>query len=285
MCRFTFYMGQPIKVSSLITEPHHSLINQSFESTEREEPLNGDGFGLAWYKPQVSEEPGLFKSITPAWSNTNLYELCKIIETPCVLAHVRAATQRLAVAENNCHPFKKGPVSFMHNGDIGGFLNIKRMIIESLSDEAFHSILGSTDTEHLFAIFLDEYWKQEESDDLKRLANAMKSSILRVNRLIGRHCPGEFNYLNLVATNGKSAVAARFTTDPDLDADTLYLSHGLKYICEDGLCKMVEPKDYENAVIVSSEPLSQDKSWSMIPVNHMVLIEDGHLIDQVEMVI
>ena len=110
----------------------------------------------------------------------------------------------------------------------------------------------------------------------------MENSLLRVTRLTNRHCPGEYNYLNLIATNGKSAIAVRFTTDPDLNADTLYLSHGLKYICEEGICRMVDPKDYENAVIVSSEPLSEDKSWRMVPVNHMVLIEDGRLVDQIK---
>jgi predicted glutamine amidotransferase len=48
MCRFTLYMGPPIRLSSLLIEPDHSLIRQSVESREREEPLNGDGFGVGW---------------------------------------------------------------------------------------------------------------------------------------------------------------------------------------------------------------------------------------------
>ena len=67
MCRFTFYIGAPISLGSLITEPAHSLIKQSFNSKERSEPLNGDGFGIAWYAND-DDEAAVFRSITPAWN-------------------------------------------------------------------------------------------------------------------------------------------------------------------------------------------------------------------------
>ena len=95
MCRFTFYLGRPIRLSSLITDPSHSVIRQSFQAQEREEPLNGDGFGVAWYAPEHSDEPAVFKSVTPAWSNRNLRDLARVVASHCILAHVRAATQQL----------------------------------------------------------------------------------------------------------------------------------------------------------------------------------------------
>ncbi|MEE9580352.1 MAG: hypothetical protein V3V74_03435, partial [Nitrosomonadaceae bacterium] len=60
-------MGPEIKMGSLVTEPTHSIIVQSYRSKEREEPLNGDGFGVAWYPPDKGEAPGVFKSVSPAW--------------------------------------------------------------------------------------------------------------------------------------------------------------------------------------------------------------------------
>ncbi|HEU4420371.1 MAG TPA: class II glutamine amidotransferase, partial [Planctomycetota bacterium] len=75
MCRFTMYLGPTIRLSSLVVEPRHSIIDQSFHSKGQEEPLNGDGFGIAWYVPDVDSEPALFRSVTPAWNNTNLLEL------------------------------------------------------------------------------------------------------------------------------------------------------------------------------------------------------------------
>ncbi|MEZ6194623.1 MAG: hypothetical protein R3F20_02680 [Planctomycetota bacterium] len=43
----------------------NSLIHQSYEAKERFEPLNGDGFGLAWYV-EGDPKPARFRSVTPA---------------------------------------------------------------------------------------------------------------------------------------------------------------------------------------------------------------------------
>ena len=97
MCRFALYLGSPILVSALVTEPTHSIIKQSFKSREREEPLNGDGFGIAWCAPEICDEPAIFKDVTPAWNNVNLANLARVTRTSCLLAHVRAATPELPV--------------------------------------------------------------------------------------------------------------------------------------------------------------------------------------------
>ena len=39
MCRFTLYLGPPVRLSTLLTEPEHSLIRQSYQARERSEPL------------------------------------------------------------------------------------------------------------------------------------------------------------------------------------------------------------------------------------------------------
>ena len=54
MCRFTLYLGPPVRLSTLLIEPSHSLIQQSFHAEERSEPLNGDGFGVGWYAPGIT---------------------------------------------------------------------------------------------------------------------------------------------------------------------------------------------------------------------------------------
>src|SRR6266511_3452483 len=69
MCRFLCYRGPEILLSDLLYRPTNSLIRQSFHAKERTEPLNGDGFGVGWYAPQISSTPCIFASVTPAWSN------------------------------------------------------------------------------------------------------------------------------------------------------------------------------------------------------------------------
>ncbi|XBW35212.1 hypothetical protein QEN19_000775 [Hanseniaspora menglaensis] len=60
MCRFLIYKGNdPIRLSNLLTKPQHSIINQSFDSRlrlDRRRPINGDGFGLAYYPTFVDGE-------------------------------------------------------------------------------------------------------------------------------------------------------------------------------------------------------------------------------------
>jgi len=272
MCRFVFYHGPPLLLSALLTEPRHSLIRQSFQSAERSEPLNGDGFGVAWYAPEVSAEPATFKMITPAWNDRNLVDLARVVKSRTILAHVRAATQVRAVSEANCHPFRSGPWAFMHNGDVGGFHRIRRALMRQLSDRAFDVIEGTTDTEHAFALFLDEVGHRP-TRDVEELFAALTRTMARLVALAAEHAPGEPSYLNLAVTDGVHSVVTRYTTEDGYAGESLYVDRGRRYVCENGACRMVAPDDAGGAVIVSSEPLSDDPGWEAVPRNHAVLID------------
>ena len=68
MCRFVVYAGPPLRMSVLLTESEQSLIKQSFKAREREEPLNGDGFGVGWYPDDSGADPCVFTSVRPSKS-------------------------------------------------------------------------------------------------------------------------------------------------------------------------------------------------------------------------
>ncbi len=273
MCRFTFYLGEPIRLSALVTEPEHSLIHQSFDSRERAEPLNGDGFGVAWYVPDLTGAPGRFRGVSPAWNNANLHDIARVVTSPCVLAHVRAATQQLAVSELNCHPFIAERWSFMHNGDIGGFGRIRRALLAELTSERFDSIQGGTDSEHFFALLLDELDAAGANPDVESIARAFQRAIERISGLMFAYAPGEHLYINAVLTNGDAAVACRYTTDDPAEGSSLYLNQGQRYVCEDGVCRMIDTV-HRGSVIVSSEPLSDDPGWTTFKPNTMALLAD-----------
>ena len=271
MCRFTFYRGEPLALAQLITEPNHSLIHQSYQSREREEPLNGDGFGLAWYVAP-SEEPAIFRAVTPAWSNRNLRELARVTASHCVLAHVRAATQVLEVSETNCHPFKHGRYTLMHNGDVGGFHAIRRALLNSLGERAFRAIHGSTDSEHLFALFLDEMERAgPAAGGLDAMAEALERAIDRAMDLADEFAPGEPSYLNLVVSDGDCAVACRYVTGAPEDAETLYVARG-RYQCVDGHARILPAAPGEGAVLISSERLGEDRAWEPVPVGWWLMV-------------
>ena len=275
MCRFLLYVGDSLTLDTLITEPEHSLIHQSAHSQLRQEPLNGDGFGLAWYVPEISSEPARFRSIRPAWNCSNLRDIARVSESSVVLAHVRAASPGLAVAESNCHPFTSGKLTFMHNGSIGGFLASKRRLLRALSDEAFNSISGTTDSEVAFAHFQDFYDKLVDLPAVERLATAMTSTIQQLLALTSE--VEEPCYLNFAVTDGTHAAVSRFSNveeDP-----TLFLNRGRSYQCKDGVCSMVKSDLANEAVIVASEPLSEDKNWEEVPSRSLVLIREDRQVE------
>jgi len=276
VCRFILYAGPPLTLSSLITEPGNSLIHQSFESYEREEPLNGDGFGVAWYVPDLSEAPAVFRSVSPAWSNRNLMELARVTRSNCILAHVRAATSGLLVSEANCHPFAHRQFCFMHNGEVGGFHRLRRALLAALSDESFAAIGGTTDSEHIFALFLDQYLKVHVADPVQAMAESLRAAIKQVLALGREAGCTETSYLNIAVSDGKCSVVSRVTTDPANRSDSLYFQIGKEYTCDGGLCRMLEAPNGHGGVIVSSERLSCDEGWQPVPVNHLVVIDHDH---------
>ncbi|MGE0440125.1 MAG: class II glutamine amidotransferase [Gemmatimonadales bacterium] len=273
MCRFTLYVGPPIPLASLVTEPEHSLIHQSYECRERSEPLNGDGFGVAWWPATRPEHPAVFCSTTPAWSNRNLLELAPVVESGLIMAHVRAATVGSGTIDVNCHPFKSEGYAFMHNGDVGRFGGIKRHLTAELSDEAFGAIRGSTDSEHVFALFLDEARSLgRERGDAASLGAALERALGRIVTLAMKHAPGADLHLNLAVSDGVSAAVVRYTNLPGHPGSSLYLNRGRRYVCESGVCRMLEPEEGAGAVLISSEPLSQEPGWSPVPPQSLVMV-------------
>jgi ergothioneine biosynthesis protein EgtC len=275
MCRFALYLGPPITLDTLVTKPVNSIIHQSFHSHERTQPLNGDGFGVGWYVPELSPRPAVFRSITPAWNNENLLGLARVTVSGCILAHVRAASPGLSVTETNCHPFSHGRYAFMHNGVVGGFDRVRRALLQSLSDKAFPVVRGTTDSELMFALFLDHHRLLEGHDAADRMAVALEATLQQVVEAVARAGISEDSYLNLAVTDGHRAVASRFTTGAPSGAASLYVHNGKQYVCDDdGVCRMVSPDVGQGAVLVCSEPLSEDAGWERVPPNHLVLVNE-----------
>ena len=276
MCRFTFYFGESLRLSSLVTEPSNSLIHQSFHSHERREPLNGDGFGVAWYTTDETSSPGLFRSTTPAWNNVNLTSLAAAVRSSCILAHVRAATQPDSVSEANCHPFVAGRHAFMHNGQLGGFGSIRRDLLGLLTDGSFDRVRGRTDSECLFALFQDQLGRAGAHASADELADAVIKTFSRALQLAQERGQGhEPSYLNVAVTNGANAVVTRFTTKKNYEGESLYWIHGRRCVCENGLCRMEPTDSSPGTVVISSERLDDDPGWSSVPRNHMVLASMG----------
>ncbi|MBL8112879.1 MAG: class II glutamine amidotransferase [Acidobacteria bacterium] len=277
MCRFALYLGDPIGLDSLLTIPDHSIVMQSLDSRERSSPVNGDGFGVAFYVPSRASEPVLFRSVTPAWSNTNLTSLAHVARSGCILAHVRAASPGIPVAEMNCHPFVHGRLSFMHNGGLGDFRKLRRALSARLSDRAFDVIQGTTDSELLFATFLDALGLEARGGAGDRMANALERMAGVVREVMDERGVTATSVLNCAVADGEEAAVLRWASDPSISA-SLYVHTGRRYTCEGTVCRMVDPDEGKGAVLVCSEPLSDDPGWDPVPVQHVVVIHPDRIV-------
>jgi predicted glutamine amidotransferase len=274
MCRFALYVGPAITVDSLTTRPDHSILKQSLHAEEREDPTNGDGFGVGWYAPEIGPEPALYRSPVPAWNDPNLLHLSRVTKSPCILAHVRAASPGTAVSLVNCHPFASGPFAFMHNGAIGGFARIRRRLEAGLSDEAYAGIRGTTDSEVAFALFLDAYARVKADDATERMVGALTQTVAKIEWTADDAGVTEPSTLNFAVTDGRRAVVMRYATPPVVPA-SLWGCHGRRFVCEGDVCRMGEPGREGAATLVCSEPLSHEGDWQKIPPQNMVVIRGG----------
>lgn len=263
MCRFVAYLGFDILLETVLVNPINSIVMQSLHARESDIPTNGDGFGLGWYVPEIDNNPAIFRSIFPAWNDCNLLHLTAKIRSPCFFAHVRAASVG-GTNTNNCHPFSHKEWMLMHNGQIYNFLAIKRVLRRMLDDDIYNEIQGDTDSEHLFALFL-QLSKKTNLFSITDTASLLLETLTIVLGLVkqsGQKGPSSFNFC---LTNGEYMIATRYSSDPKVVPESLH------YL------EVRQPQDDEqrDCVLVASERLTDMSSfeWREVPANHILLVD------------
>jgi predicted glutamine amidotransferase len=273
MCRFLLYLGPTITVADCVITPEHSLVHQSVMSTEGSEPFNGDGFGFAWFVPRFGEGPALFKSTKPAWNDRNLHHVARVSESECILAHVRAASAGSGVTQANCHPFVERQYAFMHNGVVRGFHQFRQQLLAGLSPAAFGTIAGTTDSEHMFALFLDALDGAPSDDPLTGMVRALTKVIGTMVAMAERVGAEGQSSLNLAVADGKRAVVSRFITGAQDKARSLYYYSGRRAVSGADGDRMTEPDVDHPSVMIASEPLTGRANWTCVPPNHFVTVD------------
>ncbi len=283
MCRFIAYFGEPILLEDLLYRPSNSLILQSYKAKERPEPLNGDGFGVGWYAPEVDYSPCLQRYITPAWSNRNLKSLARVLKTSHLFAHIRAASPGMIVGESNVHPFAYKNLMFMHNGVVAQFEKVKRKLRDSLQDEFYKIIYGTTDSEHAFALFLNNLTKPSGQVEAADMRQALVKTIHQLDEWTNSADIKQPSYYNFAVSNGREAVISRYCSIPEMRSASLHYSRGAGFnFTESGEFDVETVADSERAkaVIISSEKLTDDGSdFPDVPHNHTVTVREDLTIE------
>jgi ergothioneine biosynthesis protein EgtC len=252
MCRLLGYLGAKIQLDHLLYKPEHSLLVQSYQPQEMTSGVvNADGLGVGWYHPEQKVNPFTYKSTLPIWNDTNLPELSRYIESKAVLAYVRSATAGQALDISNCQPFRDDHLLFIHNGYIENFKkSLYRPMRVLLNDETYQSIEGNTDSEHIFALLLNELKSQPNSS----IEKALEKTLTIMTDLAKSHHVS-FS-ANTIISDGHRLIASRYACGST--------SPSLYWLRDDPM--------YPDAVIIASEPLFEG-NWNSCKNSSIVTVE------------
>lgn len=209
--------------------PPHSLLRQCWEPrSQASGVVNADGFGVGWYDHSRRPEPARYRSTLPMWADRSFASMAGLVASTAVLAAVRSATPPLPTEESATPPFTAGRWLFAHNGAVAGFRDgagarLRRL----LSERREAGIEGSTDSEVLFAMVLDQL----------DAGAAPEEALAAVVATVSADAGGR---LNLVLTDGMSIAAIAWG---------------------DSLVARATP----DSVVVASEACDEDPGWQVVP--------------------
>jgi predicted glutamine amidotransferase len=247
MCRLAAYLGEPLYLEELIAKPRHSLMRQSLHADQAKAVTQGDGFGIGWYGER--EDPGVYREVMPAWSDDNLLALSQTLKSRLFFAHVRAATAG-GIARQNCHPFRHGRHLFMHNGQVGGYGQLRRLMEARLPDTLYAERRGATDSELLFLLAL------HLSAQGLPVEKAMTHVLDETMALMREHSIEQPLRFAAVLADGERLHAFRLASDGH--PPTLYL------------------RRTAGGTVIASEPLCDHESgWQLLPDGAVVSVDAG----------
>lgn len=267
MCRlFGFRSVIPSQVHRSLLAAENALGVQSND--------HPDGWGVAFY---IDGAPHVTRSPLTAVGDALFHRLSGVVASQTVLAHVRRAT-RGEKTVFNCHPFQHGRWVFAHNGDVTNFDRTRDALLAEVSPPLRRFILGETDSEVLFFIFLTQLsalGPLGAGHGLDAALSALRATVHRVREIADQ---GELpSTLTLMATDGETLVATH-------GGKGLFVST-YKTRCADrdhckslsAACEGPSPNGRVNHFVLSSEPLLGENVWMPLEAGEMVGIDGGML--------
>ncbi|MEJ2859658.1 ergothioneine biosynthesis protein EgtC [Actinomycetospora flava] len=253
MCRHLAHVGPtPVTLASLLTEPAHSLLVQSYAPADMRGggTVNADGFGVGWLR-QVSEmgrhgdpfhSPGealLYRRDDPMWTDASFLDLARGVTTTALVAAVRSATVGMPVSTAACAPFRADGRLFSHNGVVRGWPHSMADLAATLPALDLLTLEAATDSALLWALVRARLAAGKDVADA--IAGVVAETLAAA--------PG--SRLNLLVGDGEQIVATA------VDHALSYRTHA------------------DGAVTVASEPLDPDPAWVPVPDGSLLVARPG----------
>ena len=245
--------------SVIPSQVHHSLLRADNALASQSE-RHPDGWGVAYY---VDGVPHLTKSASTALTDLIFRRVSGVVSSETVLAHVRQATTGSRTVLN-AHPFQHGRWVFAHNGKIHDYERHQEAIEQRIAPRLRRFLLGDTDSERVFFLFLTELLKDgplSQRLDLDSVERALRASVACVREIADGEGEGERSLLTLMVTDGVTLAALHG------GKELHWSSHKRRCPERDACphfapaCEAPSPTGFINHLLVSSEPLSDENVW------------------------
>ncbi|MFJ3921675.1 ergothioneine biosynthesis protein EgtC [Streptomyces sp. NPDC090022] len=231
MCRHLAYIGPPVRLGRLLTDPEHCLVRQSYAPRrQRYGTVNADGFGVGWYA-EGDPAPARYRRAGPIWGDASFADLARVVRSEAVLAAVRDATRSGADGEAAAAPFAAGPWLFSHNGAVRDWPGSAADLALGLPPRELLELAARTDAALVWALVLH---RLRAGDDL---GTALAEPVQELS------AAAPDSRLNLLLTDGAAIAATAW-------GDSLW------YLADPG---------GGGRTVVASEPYDDDPRWREVP--------------------
>jgi gamma-glutamyl hercynylcysteine S-oxide hydrolase len=114
VCRHLGWLGQPRSLASLILDPPHGLLVQSYAPRRQKYGLvNADGWGAGFFTDGRARR---WRSAAPLWGEASFASVAPALHSGCVVAAVRSASTGMPIEPSASAPFTDGTWLLSHNG-------------------------------------------------------------------------------------------------------------------------------------------------------------------------
>ncbi len=265
--------------SSLRSAVHQSLLAAE-NALVQQSKAHPDGWGIGYY---VDDYPHLYRNPAQALEDGLFRELGGVVSTYTLLGHIRKASVG-AVNLLNCHPFQFGNWLFAHNGEIAAYdedPSVRARMMELVSPRFERHLLGTTDSEAVFYVFLSRLAARFEDFHLPGLPFGAVADELRatINDVcaISDTAGEQQTKLTVIVTNGNLMLGHRYrmplhistykTRCPESDGCAFYRPSMCEAAVEDGIVR--------HLVLSSELPAATPNVWQALADGETVGVDWG----------
>lgn len=138
MCRHLGWLGTAVPVSSLVLDPPHGLLVQSYAPRRQKHGLmNADGWGVGFFPDDSAGRPPCrWRGANPLWGEVSFASVAPALSSSCVVAAVRSASVGMPIDVGAAAPFTDGSWLLSHNGMVDRAVLPLDRAAESVVDSA-----------------------------------------------------------------------------------------------------------------------------------------------------